>query len=117
MAKWWSTAIQKEDPLHVERDVLPIIHFIKTEKQTHVIVNQKSSPNTEARVNIYLFPNNVRRVLSKGQIFCRNCTASPNMNTGAQHQPSRSGGKTHQEQPHTQDVGPAQTLFTLSSVI
>lgn len=41
VAKRWSTAIEKEDPLHVKRDVLPIIYFIKTARQTHVIVNWK----------------------------------------------------------------------------
>lgn len=42
VAEWWSTAIQKEDPLHVKRDVLPIIYFIETEKQTHVLFHCKS---------------------------------------------------------------------------
>lgn len=32
-----TTAIQKEEPLHVERDVLAVIYLIETEKQTHIV--------------------------------------------------------------------------------
>ena len=55
MAKRWSTAIQKEGPLHIKRDVLPVIHFIKTAKQTHVMSSWRSERYTKGtRINVHL---------------------------------------------------------------